>query len=316
MYVPPRVLSNAELAMMVDTSDEWIRDRTGIRERHIAGPDEFTSTMGAAAGLRALDKSGLSPLDIELIIVATSSPDYPIPAVACQIQDMIGAKRAGAFDLVLGCTGFVAALTTAQQFIGSGTYRRVLVIGVDLISRFIDWTDRNSCVLFGDGAGAVVLEGTERECGVLSCVLGSDGSSAEQLIVKMGSTRMRPTAEGLLLGLQYVHMNGQEVFKFASRVMGSVALEAVHKAGMTVEDIELFVPHQANHRIIESAARQIGLSMDRVFMNVERYGNTSAASVPIALCEAIEGGRVKQGDDLALVAFGAGLSWGSAVVRL
>lgn len=316
MSVPKKVVTNDDLAKMVDTSDQWIVERTGIRERRIAEPEDQTSEMGTVAAREALERAGKVPADIDLIIVATTSPDYHIPPTACQIQHLLGAQRAGAFNIALGCTGFVAALITGHQFIASGAYKCVLVVGVELISRFIDWTDRDTCVLFGDGAGAVVLEATSEKRGVLGFTLGSDGSGGEHLIVPAGCTRQVLTQEAIAQGLHYVKMNGPEVFKFASRQMGKAALEAMEHAGITTKDIDLFVPHQANTRIIESSARALGIPPEKVFVNIEKYGNTSAASVPIALYEALAQKRAKEGDILSLVAFGAGLSWGSAVLRL
>ncbi len=315
-YVPKRVITNHELAQRIDTSDEWIVTRTGIRERHVVGPAETNSQMAIAASRDALEMAGIRPRDLDLIIVATSSPDYLTPPVSSQVQHALGAKDVGAFTLVAGCPGFVYALATAQQFIAAGTCDNVLVVGVEVISRFVNWNDRATCVLFGDGAGAVVLQATDQPCGVLSYVLGSDGSGAEHLILPSGGTLLPPSPETLAQGLNTIHMNGREVFKFATRVLGKALRQAIDKAGLTTDDIDLFIPHQANLRIIDSAARHAGLPPDKVFVNIDRYGNTSAASIPIALCEAIEQGRAKVGDTLAFVAFGAGLTWAAAVVKL
>jgi len=315
-YTPERVLTNADLEKMIDTSDEWIVARTGIRERRIAGEGEYTSHMAIQAGRAALEKANLRGKDLDLIIVASSSPDYLTPPISSQVQHALGAKHTPAFTLVTGCSGFVYALATAQQFIAAGAYHRILVIGAELISSWIDWQDRNTCVLFGDGAGAVVLEATSKPSGVLSFVLGSDGSGGELLIVPGGGTANPPSHETVDQGLHHVRMNGREVFKFATRILGRAVKEAIHKAGLTPEDIDLFIPHQANYRIIEAAARYIKLPPEKVFVNIHKYGNTSAASIPIALCEALDEGRAKVGDTLAFVAFGAGLTWGAAVVRL
>lgn len=315
-YIPERVITNADLEKMVDTSDEWIVKRSGIRERHVVGEDEQTSQMATDAGRAALKMADIRPRDLDLIIVATSSPDYLTPPVSSQVQHALGAKGVGAFTLVSGCTGFVYALVTAQQFIASGTCDTVLVIGAELISRWIDYTDRDTCVLFGDGAAAVVMEASDKPSGVLSYVLGSDGSKGEYLIVPGGGSRNPPSLEMLEQRLNYVHMNGREVFKFATRVLGRAVREAIRKAGLTTGDIDLFIPHQANKRIIDSAARQVNLPKEKVFINIQKYGNTSAASIPIALCEALEEGRAKIGDTLVLVSFGAGLTWASAVVKL
>lgn len=315
-YLPERVVTNADFEKMIDTSDEWIVSRTGIHERRFVSEDEHNSQMAAAAAQDALEMAGVRPKDLDLIIVATSSPDYLTPPVSSQVQHMLGADNVGAFTLVTGCTGFVYALATAQQFIGAGTAENILVVGVELISRFVNMEDRATCVLFGDGAGAVVLQATEEPSGVLSYILGSDGSGAEHLILPSGGTAIPTTHETLVKGLQYVHMNGNEVFKFATRVLGRALRQVISKAGLTSEDIDLFIPHQANYRIIQSAARQAKLPIEKVYMNIQKYGNTSAASVPIALCEALEEGRAKIGDTLAFVAFGAGLTWAAAVVKI
>jgi len=315
-YVPSTVITNADLERMVDTSDEWIRARTGIRERHVVAKGENTSDMAIAAARDALAMARVAPRDLGLIIVATSSPDYLTPPVSSQVQHALGAKDVGAFTLVAGCTGFLYALATAQQFIASGACDNVLVVGVELLSRFIDWEDRSTCVLFGDGAGAVVLQVSEEPSGVLSYVLGSDGAGAEFLIMPAGGAVLPPSPETLAKRLHYVRMDGNQVFRFATRILGKALRQAIREAGLTTEDIDLFIPHQANKRIIDSAARAVGLREEKVFLNIERYGNTSAASVPIALCEAFEQGRAKVGDTLAFVAFGAGLTWASAVVKI
>lgn len=315
-YVPERVLTNADFEKMLDTSDEWIVSRTGIKERHIANESENTSQMSTAAGCDALAMAGIRPRELDLIIVATSSPDYLTPPVSSQVQHMMGAKNVGAFTLVTGCTGWVYALATAQQFIAAGAAKNVLVIGAELISRFLDWEDRTTCVLFGDGAGAVVLQATDKPSGVLSYDLGSDGSGADHLILPAGGTAIPPSHKALVEGQHYLRMNGREVFKFAIRVLGRSLSQAIEEAGLKPEDIDLVVPHQANIRIIESAARQVDLPPEKVFVNIHKYGNTSAASIPIALCEALDEGRAKVGDTLAFVSFGAGLTWATAVVKL
>ena len=315
-YVPPKVITNKDLEKTIDTSDEWIYTRTGIRERHIVSDGETNSEMSIAASRDALEMAGVSARDLGLIIVATSSPDYLTPPISSQVQHGLGAKDVGAFTLVNGCTGFVYGLVTAQQFIASGACDNVLIVGSELLSRFVDWTDRESCVLFGDGAGAVVVQVSDQPSGVLSYVLGSDGSGAEHLILPGGGTNAPPTHETLDQGLQYLKMNGRQIFKFATRVLGKALKQAIQKANLTTDDIDLFIPHQANARIIEVAARHVNLPREKVFVNIERYGNTSAASIPIALCEAFELGRAKVGDTLAFVAFGAGLTWASAVVKI
>ncbi len=315
MYAPERVLTNHDLEQMVDTSDEWIVTRTGIRERRIAGPGETTSTLSIAAGRQALERAGVAPEDVDLIIVATSSPDHFLPPVSSLVQDGLGATRAGAFVLTAGCTGFVYALVTAHQFIATGAYRTVLVIGTEIISRFVNWQDRNTCVLFGDAAGAVVLQSSDEPSGVLSFVLGSDGSQGEALIMRGLGSAMPASHEVLDKGWHYLEMDGPAVFKFAVRVLGRAAAEAIAAAGLSVDDIDLFIPHQANLRIIEAARRQLKLPEEKVFVNLDRYGNTSAASIPVALCEALETGRIQEGDTLVLVGFGGGLTWAAATVR-
>ena len=315
-YVPSNVITNVDLEQKIDTSDEWIFDRTGIRERRIVSPGENTSDMAVAASKDALEMAGVRARDLGLIIIATSSPDYLTPPVSSQVQHALGAKDVGAFTLVTGCTGFVYALATAQQFISGGVYDNVLVVGVELLSRFVDWEDRSTCILFGDGAGAVVLQVSDEPAGMLSFVLGSDGSGAEHLILPAGGAAMPPSHETIDQGLHYLRMNGRQVFRFASRILGKALRQVIQEANLTTEDIDLFIPHQANARIIESAARYVGIPDEKIFMNIDRYGNTSAASIPIALCEALEQGRAKVGDNLAFVAFGAGLTWASAVVKI
>ncbi|MBW8010858.1 MAG: ketoacyl-ACP synthase III [Chloroflexi bacterium] len=315
-YTPERVVTNAELEEKVDTSHEWIVERTGIHQRHIVSEGEHTSYMATEAGRAALKKANIRARDLDLIIVATSSPDYLTPPISSQVQQALGAKDVGAFTLVTGCTGFVYSLATAQQFIAAGTADKILVIGAELISRWLDWEDRETCVLFGDGAGAVVMEASNQPAGVLAYTLGSDGSKAEHLILPGGGSRNPPSTEMIEQGLHKLQMNGREVFKFATRIMGKSLKKTIKKAGLTVEDIDLFIPHQANKRIIDSAARQVGLPKEKVFVNIQNYGNTSAASIPIALCEALEQDKAKIGDTLAFVAFGAGLTWATAVVKL
>ena len=313
-YAPANVVTNDDIAQYVDTSDEWIRTRSGIRERRFVCDDETTATMSVAAAQAALDKADLTAADLDLILVATSSPDHLTPPISSQVQEALGAKHIGAMQLVVGCTGFVYGLVTAQQFIATGAYDTVLVIGAELISRWLKPEDRSTYVLFGDGAGAVIMQATDEPCGVLSHVLGSDGSGAEHIIVPAGGTAMVPTHE--TVDQVAIRMNGREVFKFATREMGQALQDALDQAGLTTADIDLFIPHQANLRIIEYAAKQAGLPREKVMVNVDRYGNTSAASVPLALCEAFDQGRIKAGDTLAMVAFGAGLTWASAIVKL
>jgi len=315
-YVPERVLTNQDLEKMVDTSDECILALTGIKERRIAGPDEAVSTMSVAASKDALAVAGLDPRDLDLIIAATSSPDYLTPPVSCMIQDMLAAPRAAAFDLGAGCTGFVYALATAHQFIATGTYDNVLVIGAEIISRFVDWEDRTTCILFGDGAGAVVLQASDAPTGLLSFALGSDGSKYDALIVPGGGSRHPCSQEVLDKGMQRIKMDGKRVFKFATEIPAQAAVRVVEGSGLSFDDVALIIPHQANLRIIQSFAKSLELPLEKFYVNLDRYGNTSTAAIPIALCEALEEGRVKEGDNILLLGFGAGLTWAAAVVTV
>jgi 3-oxoacyl-[acyl-carrier-protein] synthase-3 len=313
--VPGRVLTNDDLAHMVDTSDEWIRARTGIGERRVAADGETTSTMALQAAQQALEVAGLNPAQLELIIVATVTPDYIFPSVACLVQDALGAANAAAFDLSAGCTGFIYGLSVAADLIASGAYENALVIGAETLSRILDWSDRNTCVLFGDGAGAVVLQANGADGGVLSTILGSDGSGSNLLYLPAGGSRQPASHKTVSEGLHHLKMRGREVFRFAVRTMSDATRQVVEQAGLALTDLKLVIPHQANQRIIEASTRSLGLPPETVFSNLERYGNTSAASVPIALCEAAEDGRIKQGDVVVCVGFGAGLTWGAAAVR-
>ncbi|MGQ9585501.1 MAG: beta-ketoacyl-ACP synthase III [Anaerolineae bacterium] len=314
-YAPERVLTNHDLEQMVDTSDEWIVTRTGIRERHIAAPGETTSDISVKAARQALERAGVSPEELDLVIVATSSPDYFLPPVSSLVQHKLGARKAGAYTVVAGCTGFVYALSAAHQYLATGTCQKALVIGSEIISFVVDWTDRNTCVLFGDGAGAVVLEASEHPTGPLAYVLGSDGSDADCLIVPGVGTAHPLDQEVLDKGLHYVRMDGRRVFTFAIKVMVDATKEVVARSGIPWDDIELLIPHQANSRIIELAARRLGMPMEKVLVNLDRYGNTSAASIPIALAEAADEGRLKDGDHAVLVGFGAGLTWAATVIH-
>lgn len=313
--VPSRVLTNFDLEKMVDTSDEWIRTRTGISERRVAGPKDTTSTLAIRAAQNALQVADLSPNKLDLIIVATCTADHQMPGVAPIVQDSIGASHAGAFDVNAACSGFIYALSLANGLIASGQHNTVLVIGADTLSRIVDWTDRSTCVLFGDGAGAVLLQKSDVPTGVRSCILGSDGSGLGSLYIPAGGTRIPITIEQIQNRQNYLKMKGSEVYRFAVHVVTQATQEALAKAGLTVDDIDLFVPHQANIRIIQSAVKNLKIPPEKVFTNVQRYGNTSAASIPIALCEAIEAGKVTVGSNLALVGFGGGLSWGAAVIQ-
>ncbi|MCX7795627.1 MAG: ketoacyl-ACP synthase III [bacterium] len=312
-YVPPKVLTNADLEKIVDTSDEWIVTRTGIRERHIAELDVATSDLSLEAAKMALESASLTPEDIDLIIVATVTPDMFFPATACILQDKLGAKCPG-FDLSAGCSGLIYALSVGAQFVANGTYDNVLVVGAEVLSKITDWQDRSTCVLFGDGASAVVLSPVVRG-GFKSFILGADGSGGNLLEIPAGGSRLPTSYETVSRKLHYIKMNGKEVFKFAVKIMGEAALEAIEKAELDPSDIDLFIPHQANIRIIESAAERLGLSMDKVFINLDRYGNTSSASVGIALHEALLLGKIKEGSKIVMVGFGAGLTWGACVLE-
>jgi 3-oxoacyl-[acyl-carrier-protein] synthase-3 len=313
-YVPSKVLTNHDLEQMVDTSDEWITTRTGIKERHIRGENENTSDMAVAASLPALAMAGIAATDLDLILVANSSPDYLIPPVSSIIQDKLGAK-CGAMTIVGGCSGWVYALATGAQFIQSGAMNRVLVIGAEIISFALDYTDRGTCVLFGDAAAAVVLEATTDSQGIMSFELGSDGSGALDLYVP-GAGTVNPFSQKIVdERMGYLRMNGPEVFKFATRTVAASFKRVVDKAGLLPDDIDLYIPHQANYRIIESAARMMRQPLEKFMINIEKYGNTSAASVPLAFVEAIEQGRLKPGMKVAMCAFGTGLTWASAVVQ-
>ncbi|MBC7264138.1 MAG: ketoacyl-ACP synthase III [Chloroflexi bacterium] len=314
-YVPERTLSNQELEKIVETSDEWIYSRTGIRERRIAASDETVTTMSVAASKAALAVAGLDPAELDLIIVGTSSPDYLLPAAASMIQHHLGAKHAAAFDLRVGCSGFVYALAVGTQFIATGMYRHVLVIGAEIISKFIDWQDRDTCVLFGDGAGAVVLQASEESTGLLACYLGSDGADYDALFVPGGGSKYPFCQEVLDRGWHHIKMDGKRVFRFAISKPAQAAIEALTLAGLSSADIALLIPHQANMRIVQSICQRLGLPEEKVFVNIHKYGNTSAASIPIALCEAVEEGRLHPGDHVLLLGFGAGLTWAAAVLR-
>ncbi|WP_242212657.1 beta-ketoacyl-ACP synthase III [Bacillus cereus group sp. BfR-BA-01383] len=297
-YVPEKVVTNHDLEKIVDTSDEWIRTRTGIAERRIADDTIDTSNMAVEASKKALEDAGISGEDIDLILVATVTPDRAFPAVACVIQEAIGAKHAAAMDLSAACAGFMYGMITAQQFIQTGTYKNVLVVGSDKLSKIVDWNDRNTAVLFGDGAGAVVMGAVSEGRGVLSFELGADGSGGKHLYQD-----------------EYVMMNGREVFKFAVRQLGDSCLRVLEKAGLTKEDVDFLVPHQANIRIMESARERLNLPQEKMSMTIEKFGNTSASSIPIAMVEELQNGRIQDGDLIILVGFGGGLTWGAVALR-
>ena len=313
-YVPEKILTNRELEKMVETSDDWIRTRTGISERRIAEKGTGTSDLSAKAALKALKNAGVKPEEIDLIIAATTTPDMPLPSCACFIQQKIGAANAAAFDLAAACAGFVYALVTAEQFIANGTYKTILIIGADLISSYIDWTDRSTCVLFGDGAGAVILKEV-KSGGILSGVLGSDGRHAELLKICAGGSKFPATEATVQAKNHYLQMTGSEVFKLAVRGMSDAVMKALAKAGVDKKDVACFLPHQANQRIIDAVIERLDVPKEKVFVNLDKYGNTSAASCVIALCEALEEGRIKKKDKVVLATFGSGLVWGAVVME-
>ena len=314
-YAPARILTNADLERMVDTNDEWIVSRTGIRERHVAAAHETTASMAAIAGLRAIRTAGLEPADIDLIIVATLTPDYPMPSTAALVKEAIGNSKAAAFDIAAACSGFVYGYATASAYLTAGMAKHALVIGAELLTRFLDYTDRGTCILFGDGAGAVVLSATDEPTATVGIELTTEPQGAYMIWLPAGGSTSPPSAETVARGEHKIRMEGRETYRFATRTLASTALAAVDKAGWTPADVDLFVPHQANIRIIEAVAKGLGLPMDKMFVNVDRYGNTSAASVPIALAEAVNEGRVAVGDKLVFVAFGAGFTSGAVALE-
>lgn len=313
-YLPEKKVTNFDLEKILDTSDEWIRTRTGIKERRFASPDQAASDLAAKAAERAIKDAGISQEDIDLIIVGTNSPDTLYPATACLVQDKIGAKNAAAFDLQAGCTGWVYASIVGAQFIKTGMYKHVLVIGVEAITKMVDEKDRDTYVLFGDGAGATILGNVDKG-GLLSSVLYADGSLAEHLIFPAGGSRLPLSQEVLDKRLQYTRMNGREVFKFAVREITKVSLNAIKEASLTVDDIRWFIPHQANLRIIEAGIKRIRIPKERAVITIDKYGNSSAATVPIALDEIYKAGKIKTGDKLLMVSFGAGMTSGAFIVE-
>ncbi len=314
MAVPEKVLTNHDLAESVGTSDEWIVARTGIRERRIAGPRETTACLATRAARQALTMANLKPCEVRLVIVATCNPNHLLPSTASLVQDALGAVNAGAFDLSAACSGFIYALSVGAQMIRSGALETVLVIGSETMSRLVDWNDRETCVLFGDGAGAFLLQAREQPGGVLSSVLHSDGSGGDLLMVPAGGSALPTSPATVRDRLHTITMNGREVFRFATRAMISATREVVEQAGLTPDNVSLIIPHQANARIIHAAARDLGLPEERFMINLDRYGNTSSASIPIAVCEAVSQGRINPGDNLVLVGFGAGLTWGAIML--
>ena len=314
-YVPPKVLTNFDLEKMVDTSDEWITSRSGIRERRIVERDVATSDLGTQAALRALEMAGLSPEDLDLIITGTNSPDMFFPCTGCFIQAKIGAKKAAAFDVSAGCTSFIHALSLGDKFIKEDPNRKVMVLGAEIMSKVTDWSDRATCVLFGDGAGAVILGGEEGDRGVLSTHLHSDGSLWELLYMPGGGSAHPSSHETVDQRLHCIKMAGNQLFKVAVRALAEVSQEALKFNGLTSQDIDLMIPHQANMRIIEAAAKLINFPMDKVFLNIERYGNTSSATIPIALDELNRAGKLRAGNIILMCSFGTGVTWGGAVIR-
>jgi 3-oxoacyl-[acyl-carrier-protein] synthase III len=314
-YTPERILTNDDLSRMVDTSDEWITTRTGIKERRVAAKDEQTSDMAAKAALRAIEQAKISPTEIDLILVATATPDMIFPATACFVQQKIGAIKAACLDVSAACAGFLFAVEIAQQFITSHTYDTVLVIGADKLTSITNWKDRNTCVLFGDGAGAALLAHRGDAHGVISTYMGSDGAFADILFMPGGGSKTPITAENAHLSLVTIHMSGKEVYKQAVTAMLAASRKAIEQAGLTVEDIACIIPHQANLRIIEAVGERLGIPREKVFVNVDRYGNTSAAAVAIALDEANRSGQIKKGDYVLMVVFGGGLTWASTIVE-
>jgi 3-oxoacyl-[acyl-carrier-protein] synthase-3 len=314
-YAPPKVLTNFDLEKMVETTDEWIISRSGIRERRIVETNVCTSDLGTQAALRALNAAGLSPEDLDFIITGTNSPDMSFPCTGCFIQAKIGAKKAAAFDVSAGCTSFIHALSLADKFIKEDPSRKVMVLGAEIMSKVTDWTDRATCVLFGDGAGAIILVGEEGERGVLSTHLHSDGSLWELLYMPGGGSANPSSYETVDKRMHYIKMAGNQLFKVAVRALADVSQEALKFNGLKSEDIDIMIPHQANTRIVEAAAKLINFPMEKIFLNIDKYGNTSSATIPIAMDEAKREGKVKAGDLMLLCSFGTGVTWGSAVIR-
>ncbi len=313
MYAPSRIMTNHELEKLVDTSDEWIRSRTGIRERRVAADDETTTTLCVNAARDALAVAGMEPDELDLVIVATCTPDYYMPATGVLVAHELGAKRAAGFDLMAACSGFVFSLATATSYVRSGMYRNALVIGAELLTRFLDYTDRNTCVLFGDGAGAVIVAASEEPGGLLGLDMYSDGSGRDGIIFPAGGAASPTTAATIAEGGHFVHMAGKDVYRYATKQLAESSKSALRNAGLTVDEIDQFLFHQANVRIIESVQNAVGIPPEKTYLNIERYGNTSAASVPMALVEAVADGRIKPGDRLLMAAFGAGYTAGAAV---
>ncbi|SDZ02078.1 3-oxoacyl-[acyl-carrier-protein] synthase-3 [Proteiniborus ethanoligenes] len=314
-YVPEKVITNFDLEKMVDTTDEWIRTRTGIRERRILDIEKGSSYMAIEAAKKALEDAEIKPEDIDLIIVSTVTPDMMFPSTACLVQESLRCKNAAAFDLEAACSGFLYGLSVAYSFISSGIYKNILLIGAEALSRITDWTDRNTCVLFGDGAGAVVVSEVPEGKGVLGLDLGADGEGKDLLKISAGGSLMPATDDTIKNKLHYIYMEGNEVFKFAVRKMEEISLKVIQKTNLKLQDIDFLVPHQANMRIIESARKKLKLREDKVYINLENYGNMSSASIPVALDEAVRKNKIKNNDVILLIGFGGGLTWGAMVLK-
>jgi len=314
-YLPKKVLTNFDLEKIVDTSDEWIKERTGIRERRIASEQEAASDLAYYASIEALNMAGLSPKELNLIIVATVSGDMPLPSTACIVQHKLNASSAAAFDINAACSGFIYALAIADSFIKSGSFKNILIVGTEVLSRLTDWQDRTTCVLLGDGAGAAVLTLSDSERGIVSVKLYSDGSMWDLLHIPAGGSKMPTSEQTLKNRLHFIKMKGNETFKIAVRVLEQLVTDTLKENDIDVTELSLLIPHQANHRIITATAKRIGISLDRVMLNIDKYGNTSAASIPIALDEALRQNKIKEGDYLLLESFGGGLTWGSALIK-
>src|SRR6266404_2519120 len=314
-YLPAKILTNADLEKMVDTSDEWITSRTGIKERRLAAKDEFTSDLAAHAARQAMQRAGVTAEQVDLIIVATITPDMPFPSTACLVQRKIGARRAAAFDIEAACSGFIFGLEIGQQFIMSRTYDTVLVVGAEKLSTIVDWTDRNTCVLFGDGVGAAVVQHRPQAHGLLTACMGAEGDKAELLCMPGGGSRCPATIDSVKARLHFLRMDGKETFKSAVTAMYTAAQEALRRCEINISQIKCVIPHQANRRIIDAVGERLGVKPEQVFINLEKYGNTSAASVAIALDEAVESGRIQRGDLVLMIVFGAGLTWAAAVIE-